>query len=48
MNLGAKSSQTQDVFHKFVEDTIAQSDMTVTISKHATSDKRHASFWKIR
>ena len=32
VNLGAKSSQTQDVFHKLVEDTIAQSDTTVTIS----------------
>ncbi len=32
VNLGAKSSQTQDVFHKLVEDTIAQSDTTMTIS----------------
>ncbi len=32
VNSGAKSSQTQDVFHKLVEDTIAQSDTTVTTS----------------
>ena len=32
VNSGAKSSQTQDVFREFVEDTIAQSDPTVTIS----------------
>ncbi len=32
VNSGAKSSQTQDIFHKLVEDTIAQSDTTVTIS----------------
>ena len=32
MNLGAKSSQTQDVFYKLVEDTISQSDTTMTIS----------------
>ena len=29
---GAKSSQTQDVFYKIVEDTIIQGDQTVTIS----------------
>ncbi len=32
VNLVAKRSQTQDVFHKLVQDTIAQSDTTVTIS----------------
>ena len=32
MEYRAKSSQTQDVFHKLVEDTLAQSDTTVTIS----------------
>ena len=32
VNAGAKSSQTQDVFHQLVNDTIIQSDPTVTIS----------------
>ena len=38
VNSGAKSSQTQDVFHKLVEDTIAQSGNHF---QHATSNKRH-------
>ena len=34
---GAKSSQTQDVFRKIVEDTIVQNDTTVLISNMRTS-----------
>ena len=32
VNMGAKSSQTQDVFHQLANDTIVQSDPTVTIT----------------
>ena len=35
--MGAKSSQTQDVFHQLVSDTIVQSDPTVTITNMKTA-----------
>ncbi len=34
---GAKSLQTQEVFHKIVKETIAQSDTTITISNMRTA-----------
>ena len=34
---GAKSLQTQDVFHTIVRETIAQSDVTITISNMRTA-----------
>ncbi len=34
---GAKSLQTQDVFHTIVKETIAQSDITITISNMRTA-----------
>ena len=37
VNMGAKSSQTQDVFHQLVNDTIVQSDPTVTITNMRTA-----------
>ncbi len=34
---GAKSSQTQDVFHTIIEETIVQNDVTITISNMRTA-----------